>query len=157
MSRLRFAVAIVLLLGSINTYAQNALPHVHVYKTKKDYSALVPVQLSADKSKIVSYPSPQDVRASMSHSKPVRLHKGYWLDRMGVNLNTAYVKITLAAYAKMATAPSVDEMYQMIVDKKPMKTVCDCGVRNAKNTDPAALNKLIDANELQHQCKAVKQ
>lgn len=35
-------------------------PQALIYKTKKDYTNLVPVLLSDDKTEIVSYPNPRD-------------------------------------------------------------------------------------------------
>ena len=55
-------------------------PNILVYKTKKDYRKLVPVILSEDKSQIVSYPDPHDIKTGGDHMLPITLHKGYLMD-----------------------------------------------------------------------------
>jgi hypothetical protein len=57
----------VVLACSINLSAMaqsgSAQPHLLVYKTKGDYKNYVPVMLSDDKSRIISYPDPKDIKA----------------------------------------------------------------------------------------------
>ena len=46
-----------------------------VYKTNMDYHDLVPVILSEDRSQIVSYPAPDDLRRSGELTLPIALEK----------------------------------------------------------------------------------
>ena len=114
-----------------------ALPPVIVYKTTKDYSKNVAVTLSADKTKIVAYPAPSDVSAN---SYPTALNKGYWLDNRGISANTAFLSMTYEQYAKLRKAPSLDELYGMIIDKNPIKKMYLCGRGGSSVSE---LNELI--------------
>src|SRR5580693_4313855 len=69
-----------------------ASPSAVIYKTKGDYSKNVPVTLSDDKSKIVSYPAVQDIYYKGALAYPTPLAKGYWLDNRGINVNSAFLK-----------------------------------------------------------------
>lgn len=64
---------------------------VIVYKTKSDYFNLVPVVLSDDKSKIISYPSPTDINSSLL---PTKLKNGYLIDNKGIQPNVAFLSFT---------------------------------------------------------------
>ena len=133
-----------------------AMPHVLVYKAKSKYRNLVPVQLSEDKKTITSYPAPADVTTGSGYPLPVALHKGYYLDKRGVNLNTAFIQLTYAQYSRLKDAPSPGELYKMIIDKAPITEVCDCGVRQAGKYSVKQLNELIDKGQLRKKCKSVK-
>src|ERR1017187_6426884 len=65
-------------------------PHVVVYKTKANYNNLVPVELTDDKTKIVSYPDPKDVKTENGYSLPSSLNNGYLLDNRGIGKNAAF-------------------------------------------------------------------
>ncbi len=134
----------------------SAMPHVLVYKARSKYRNLVPVQLSEDKKTITSYPAPADVTTGSGYPLPVALHKGYYLDKRGVNLNTAFIQLTYAQYSRLKDAPSPGELYKMIIDKAPITEVCDCGVRQAGKYSVKQLNELIDKGQLRKKCKSVK-
>jgi len=133
-----------------------ALPHVLVYKTKSNYRELVPVLLSVDKTKIVSYPGPGDVKTGSDYALPVLLHKGYLLDRRGVGLNSAFTKYTYEEYGKLKEPPSTKELYNMIVDKNPLVELYDCGIRDNNKNSVGQLNLLIDKKQLNKKCKRMK-
>jgi|SRR6185437_1710105 len=130
-----------------------AAPHVIVYKTKKNYNNKVPVILSEDKSKIISYPDPSDVK---NIPLPTKLKDGYLLDNRGIGLNVAYLKMTYAQFAKLHQAPSLDSMYSMIIDKDPLTALCDCGSRYVMKDPVKELNAMIKKGELRKACKVVK-
>jgi len=109
-------------------------PQAIVYKTKADYSQYVSVILSDDKSRIVSYPAPQDVFTAGKLALPTELPHGFWLDNRGIGPNSCFVKITYEEYSKMAQAPSPDELYNLIIDKDPFTEMYDLGARS-KFTD----------------------
>jgi len=138
------------------TAGSRALPHVIVYKTKANYNNLVPVTLSKDKKTIVSYPAPSDVTNGSGYATPVALHGGYLLDRRGVGGNTAFLKLTYEDYSKLKDLPSQADMYKMIVDKSPMKELCDCGVRAEGKNSEKQLNYMIDKKQLKKKCKQIK-
>jgi len=133
-----------------------AEPHVIVYKTKKNYDNNIPVMLSDDKSKIVSYPDPSDVVNDNGYTTPTKLRHGYLLDNRGVGLNTAFLKITYKEYAKLQKPPSLDSMYKIIIDKDPIAELYDCGSRY-EMTDPAKeVNEMIKNDELKKNAKELK-
>lgn len=150
------AAGTMLCAGTNKTLAQGppaaagpgSLP-VIVYKTKKNYRQLVPVTLSEDKSKVVSYPDPADYATGVKRWLPVPLHKGYLLDKRGINRNVAFLKLTCKQYAKLKQAPSVDELYSMIADKDPLTAFCISGNRSNYPADPVKkLNAQIDKKKL---------
>jgi hypothetical protein len=104
-------------------------PHAIVYKTKGDYSKYVPVTLSDDKSKIVSYPAPQDVFYQGKLAVPTQLHHGYLLDNRGIGPNSGFIKISYEEYSKLSQAPSTDDLYKMLIDKEPFSEMYDLGAR----------------------------
>jgi len=114
-----------------------ALPPIVVYKTTKDYSKNVAITLSDDKKTIVSYPATSDVSA---RSYPTALRKGYWLDNRGISPNTAFLSITYEEYAKLKKTPGTEELYQMIIDKNPIKKMYICGFGSGSVSE---LNVLI--------------
>jgi len=117
-----------------------SLPPIVVYKTTKDYSKNVAVTLSEDKKTIVAYPAPTDVS---ERSYPTALHKGYWLDNRGISPHTAFLSITYEEYAKLKKAPSLEELYKMIIDKNPIKKMYVCGQGTAHDGLVLELNALI--------------
>ncbi len=110
-------------------------PHAIVYKMKTDYSKYVPVTLSDDKSRIVSYPAPQDVFYEGKLALPTELHHGYWLDNRGIGPNSCFIKITYEEYSKMGQSPSPDELYKLIIDKNPFTEMYDLGARSDFKTN----------------------
>jgi hypothetical protein len=129
---------------------------VLVYKTKADYSKNVPVILSADKSKIVSYPHPTDVKPGGKFQYPLHLKDGYLLDNRGISENVAFLKLTYEEYSKMTEAPPLKDLYAMIIDKDPLVQMCNCGNKKAFKDLPKELNDLIKSKELTVKCKKVK-
>jgi hypothetical protein len=131
-------------------------PQVLVYKTKADYNDRVPVILSEDKSKIVSYPHPSDVKIGKGYPLPGRLHGGYLLDNRGIGPRVAFLKTTYAEYAQLESAPTLAELYALITDKDPLLELCNCGAKTGFNSTTTQLNQLIDSKKLRTTCKAIK-
>ncbi len=132
------------------------VPHLLVYKTRGDYKNLVPIVLSDDKSKIVSYPDPHDVKAAGNRLLPTPLHKGYLLDNRGINANTAFLNMTWEKYAALPSAPSADELLSMIKDKDPVVMLCDCGKKSAFKHPAEDINRLIDGKKISKACTTIK-
>jgi hypothetical protein len=124
--------------------AQSGIPEPPciIYKTKKNYDANVAVGLSEDKSRIVSYPHPRDVFTHGELCTPVRLARKFRLDRRGIGPNVAFLSITYEEYSQLATAPSLDELESMIIDRNPIKKMYRCDV-SAPEQHIDDLNRLI--------------
>lgn len=79
-------------------------PRAIVYRTSKPCADLVPVQVSADGTALISYPAPSDLNPALS--APVELPGGWWLDRRGVGTASVFTTYTYAQYSAMKQAPS---------------------------------------------------
>jgi hypothetical protein len=132
-----------------------ALPAIIIYKTKANYSMLVPVGLSADKKEIVSYPDPKDVKDDSGFYYPTALKNGYWMDNIGVGINTGYLGMSLKEYSQLKEPLSLAEMMAMLVDLNPFTEMWNCGNRESVSVDE--LNIWIKNNELSENCKKIKQ
>lgn len=88
------------------------IPKAVVYRTNGPFADNVPVTMNRDRSRIVSFPDPSDVRGA---SAPVLLADGYLLDRRGVGINTAFTRYTYSEYAAMESAPSVERLREMVI------------------------------------------
>jgi len=105
-------------------------PPTIIYKVTEEYLNLVPVILNEDKTKIIGYPAPKDMYNPKGELRfPSPLGKGYYLDNIGVGLNSAYTSLTIEEYAAMETPPKLDELYQLIVSKDPFKRMYNLGNR----------------------------
>lgn len=131
-------------------------PQALIYKTKSNYNNLVPVLLSVDKTKIISYPHPTDIMRGNEYSFPTVLKEGYLLDNRGINENVAFLKLTYEEYAGLKNVPSLKELYNLIIDKDPLTELCDCGNKSAFTDAQKQLNDLIDKNKLRTTCKKIK-
>lgn len=131
-------------------------PQALIYKTKKDYSKLVPVLLSNDKNEIVSYPHPTDLKVGSEYLLPTLLNKGYLLDNRGVSKNVAFLKLTYQEYAELKEVPTLKELYSYIIDKDPLTELCDCGNKTVFTDIDKQLNEIIDSDKLRTTCKTIK-
>jgi hypothetical protein len=131
-------------------------PPILVYKTKSNYNNLVPVILSDDKSKIVSYPHPKDLKIGDRYLLPYLLKNGYMLDNRGIGKNVAFLKLNYEEYARLENAPSLEELYKLIVDKDPLTELCNCGIKTAFTDPVLQINEIIVNNRLRTICKVIK-
>lgn len=131
-------------------------PPAIVYQANKKYKDHVPVFLSEDKSRIVGYPGIHDIRVGNSFPYPIALHKGYFLDNKGITERVAFLKLTYDEYARLDSLPGKNEMYNWIIDKDPITSLCNCGNRHAFTDIERQLNELIDAKQLETVCKKMK-
>ena len=131
-------------------------PSVLVYKTRKDYANYVPVLLSADKTRIISYPAPSDIKTGNVYQKPILLEGEYLLDKRGIGVNVAFLKLTYEEYALLPATPSKAELMDLIQDSDPLLELCNCGSRNAYSSIEQQLNELISSKELRKKCRVVK-
>ena len=132
------------------------IPPVLVYKTKGDYKALVPIILNEEKTKIMAYPDPKDLITGSGLSLPVSLHKGYLLDRRGIDRQSVFIKMTYKKYSKLKTTPTPDELFAQIADNNPLTELYNCGQRNDQKNSVKMINEYIDKGILNKKCKPVK-
>lgn len=133
-----------------------ALPHVIIYKTKKDYSHRVPVILSEDKAQIMSYPHPSDLVWGGKLALPGQLHKGYLLDNRGIGKHVAFSKYTYEAYSKLKEAPTIEELKKNIEDRDPLLELWDCGKKTGFKDLEKELNDCIDKDQLSERFKRIR-
>lgn len=131
-------------------------PQALVYKTKGDYANRVPVLLSEDKTEIIAYPHPADLRVGEAFLTPTTLDDGYLLDNKGIGTNVAFLSYTYEEYSKLAEVPTLKELYDKIIDKEPLAELCNCGSKKALTEPEKQLNSLIKGGKLRTVCKAVK-
>ena len=149
---------VLLCTNSVFTYAQKAGitgPHLIVYKTNKNFNNHVPVSLSEDKLKLVSYPDPKTIRLGGKKILPSKLHKGFLLDNRGIGQNVAFLKLTYEEYVKLSAVPTTEELYNMIISKDPLTILCDCGLRSKFKNPVEDINSIIDSNKLFTNCKVL--
>ena len=106
-----------------------------VYKTKKDYSNNVSIQLSADKKTITAYPGPTEVH------KPAPLVNGYYCAKMFGN---AFLSITIDQYADSNNKYPFDQLMKYVIDTDPFTEyyeVCPCAA--VVGRDSVSLSRLI--------------
>lgn len=99
---------------------------IMIYRTKADYSSLVPITLDADHNSISNYPDPVDVGP---FSAPLQLNGGYLFDRRGIGANTAYTSYTYEAFHALSRVPSVSDFESRIVERYPLLELWDCTQR----------------------------
>ncbi|MEZ5082995.1 MAG: hypothetical protein R2750_06055 [Bacteroidales bacterium] len=123
-------------------------PSVIVYKTTGKYFNKVPVVLSADKTKIVSFPGPKDIYHNGTFSYPTMLENGYLLDNRGIDENSAFLKLTYEEYNKLKKAPSSEELLRDILDNDPFTEMYRCGSRFEYQDLEKELNDIISTGKL---------
>lgn len=122
-------------------------PKAIIYQTKKDYSKLVPVNLSADKKSIESYPGIGDVYFEDKLAYPTQLHDDFWLDNRGINAYSAFINLTYEEYSKLQETPNQEELMKMITDSDPVVVMYTCGLRSSYRDIVKELNSKIDAGD----------
>ncbi len=125
-----------------------ASPPAMIYKTKKDYSKNVPVTLSADKQKVVSYPAQSDIRRGKDFSYPTKLAEGYLLDNRGIGPNTAFLRFTYEDYYNMDNVPTAERLMNYILDDDPFTELYEVGRRGDFENLEDEINEIITGNKL---------
>lgn len=123
-------------------------PPAIIYKTKSDYYDKVPVTLSEDKSKVVSYPGSRDVYYKGNLAYPTKLNDGFLLDNRGIDENVAFLDITYEVFSKSMRVYSAEELHKMILDDDPITEMYDCGSKYKFKDLEAELNSAIDNGKL---------
>ncbi|MBP6699006.1 MAG: hypothetical protein KA175_15400, partial [Flavobacteriales bacterium] len=78
------------------------------------------------------------------------------LDKRGIGLNTAFLKMRYADYAALDQAPALADMTAMIADNDPLVELCDCGPRTAFKDIPSEVAKIVADGALAKRCKKLK-
>jgi hypothetical protein len=136
------------------TVAVNSPPCI-IYRTRSDYSMYVPVTLSADKSKIVSYPDIKDIYYNGKLSLPTFLANGFLLDNRGIGLQVAFLEYTYEEYSKLSSTPPATDLMSLLMDKDPLIEMYQCGRRSQYTDIEHELNVLITSGKL-NTCKKLK-
>jgi hypothetical protein len=123
-------------------------PPVILYKTKKDYSNHVPVILSSDKMKVISYPDIKDIYTNGKIATPTLLENGYLLDNRGIGPDVAFLRITYDQYSKLPATPQPGDFLKMIQDFDPLTEMYNCGTRYQYQDLVEELNKAIRDGKL---------
>ena len=136
-------------------------PGIIIYKTKADYFNNVPVNLSEDKSTLVSYPAPSDLKLNDSLLRyPIKLKENYLLDNKGIWVNVAFLSTTYKDFSALQKSPAVDEIMEMVIDKDPIIEFYfneDKSLDSLKNEQLINyLNKLIDKKQIETELKRLK-
>jgi hypothetical protein len=142
--------------SSSDTGTGASSPHTLVYRTSTDHADHVPVLLSDDKTRIISYPHPNDLKTGNGYPVPTSLGKGYLLDNRGIGLNVAYLSMTYAQYAALDQAPSLETLEASIIDRDPLVEMCECARRNEFKDPAKEIAAWVEAGELQKHCKKLK-
>lgn len=85
---------------------------IWIYQMVNNYSQKVPVELSSDKTRIVSH------SLNISSQWPISLSNGYYLNG-SMGLNTGYLSLSIEEYNKLETLPNKDSLYKLLLDKDP--------------------------------------
>lgn len=123
-------------------------PPAVIYKTRKDYSHNVPVTLSEDGSRVVSYPAQSDIRKGNTFTYPTELSDGFLLDNRGISPNTAFLRFTYDDYYNMDNVPTAERMMNYILDKDPITEYYEIGRRGDYEDIEKAMNEIIESNKL---------
>lgn len=130
-----------------NTSPVQASPPVVIYKTTRDYSRNVPIGLSEDGTRVVSYPAVSDVRVGGRYPYPTPLEEGYLLDNRGIGHNVAFLSYTYEEYAALPVTPSAAELLERVIDKHPLVEIHICGNRYQYKDLVKELNAQIRAGK----------
>ena len=140
--------------SSKGTVAVSSPPCI-IYHTRSDYSMYVPVSLSEDKSKIVSYPDIRDIYFNGKLSVPTPLADGFLLDNRGIGLQVWFLSYTYEEYSKLASTPPATDLMRLLLDKDPLTEMYQCGQRSQYTDIEQELNQLISSGKL-NSCKKLK-
>jgi len=122
-------------------------PDAIIYKTKANYNSLVPVIMNVQKTEIISYPAPGDLKYKGKPAIPIQLEDGFLLDNRGINENVAFLSLTYREYMALNATPSRDELMALIIKKEPLTEMYNCGKRAKYKKEAEELNTLITAKD----------
>jgi len=115
---MRFILFILLTSCGSSQYLDSSHAIV-VYKTNKNYNHQVAVTLNTDKTMVISYPDPSDIRSFRPY--PIHLKSKYLLDQRGIDSNVAFLKLSYRQYSKLKVAPEPNFILSnLILDNDPI-------------------------------------
>lgn len=115
---MRFILLILLTSCGSSQYI-NSSHAIVVYKTKKNYNHNVAVTLNTDKTSIINYPDPSDIRSFRPY--PIQLKSRYLLDQRGIDSNVAFLKLSYRQYSKLKVVPEPNFILSnLILDNDPI-------------------------------------
>ncbi len=115
---MRFILLILLTSCGSSQYV-NSSHAIVVYKTKKNYNHNVAVTLNTDKTSIINYPDPSDIRSFRPY--PIKLKSKYLLDQRGIDSNVAFLKLSYRQYSKLKVVPEPNFILSnLILDNDPI-------------------------------------
>lgn len=121
-----------------------------VYQMKKDYSALVPVILDDSKTKVVSYPSPKDMFHPNGELRAQQqLSDDFYLDQIGLTINSAFISYTIEHYSHIIMPPSPDSLFKLIVDSDPFKKMYNLGNRK-QYLEEGKVESIVSSGDYKH-------
>lgn len=132
---------------AFSSVSMKASPPVIIYKTTKDYSRHVPVELNESGTEIVSYPAVSDVKIGDRYPYPTQLEEGYLLDNRGIGRHVAFLSYTYEEYAALPATPSRAELLEKVIDKHPLTEIHRCGNHYQYKDIVAELNEQIRAGK----------
>jgi len=130
-----------------------------IYKTTHDYSKNVPIDLSVDGSRIVSFPAPLDlVKTNNELRYPIKLLNGYFLDQKGISSYTVFISLCYEEYSKLNSAPKADSLYQLILEINPIQEyyIDSTYIHMDKEAYIELINSFIKKNSLEQELYKVK-
>jgi hypothetical protein len=133
-----------------------ALPPTYIYKTRKDYSQLVPVLVSATTKEIYAYPDKKDLLLDGKLRQPSQLIDGYLLDNKGLSKDAAFLKLTYAQYVALDHTPTAKELQELIIDNEPFTELYQCKKNLHSESKLDYFNQLIQNGQLQKECVRIK-
>jgi hypothetical protein len=122
-------------------------PDAIIYKTKAEYNNLVPVIMNAEKTSIVSFPGPRDLKYKGKIATPTLLESGFLLDNRGITENVAFLSITYDEYMALKKSPNKEELMALIIDNDPLTEMYNCGKRAIYKEEVEELNAIILGND----------
>lgn len=125
-----------------------AIPRAVIYRTNINVNDNVPVRVTAEGTKILSYPAPSDVG---QFSTPVELAEGWLLDRRGgVGSDTRFLTYTYSDYSCLKEPPSVSVLIDHIIKEARVTATyqLDVSLQQAL-ADTASINDLIRSGAVQ--------
>lgn len=122
-----------------------AMPKAIVYQVSGDNCMdLVPITLSADGKKVVSYPAPSDLNEGQT---PIDLGDGWWLDRRGIGPTSVFTTYTYEEYAAMKTPPTIEQLLKHIDRKAHITRMIELPITAAYAAqDPAVARTYTEGN-----------
>jgi len=122
-------------------------PDAIIYKTRGDYKLLVPVIMNDDKTEIISYPAPGDLKYKGKPAIPTELNDDFLLDNRGITKNAAFTSYTYEEYMALDKTPSKEELMSLIIDADPIDIMYNCGKRAAYQDEVNELNTIIQSGD----------